>query len=61
MFEVQNPVRVDARRIDCELRHPTLGWIPFTASLDDTEAHGRVIYEHIVAEASAGRMVITGE
>lgn len=31
--------------IDCEIDHPDFGWIPFTASPDDPEEHGRAIYE----------------
>jgi hypothetical protein len=30
--------------IDCEIYHPTFGWIPFTASPDDVEAHGREVF-----------------
>ncbi|KHL70592.1 hypothetical protein SF06_06760 [Pseudomonas flexibilis] len=35
--------------VDCELEHPDFGWIPFTASPDDPEKHGRELYERIVA------------
>ncbi len=35
--------------IDCEINHPIHGWIPFTASPEDMEAHGREIYKEIVA------------
>lgn len=31
--------------IDCELDHPIHGWIPFTASPDDTDEGGRVIHQ----------------
>jgi hypothetical protein len=34
--------------IDCEIEHPQFGWIPFTASPDDTEQMGRVIYAEAV-------------
>lgn len=30
--------------IDCEINHPTHGWIPFTASPEDVEQHCREIY-----------------
>jgi hypothetical protein len=30
--------------IDCEINHSTYGWIPFTASPDDVEAHGREVF-----------------
>jgi Arc/MetJ-type ribon-helix-helix transcriptional regulator len=34
--------------IDCEIEHPEFGWIPFTASPDDVEQHGRDIYEALI-------------
>jgi hypothetical protein len=42
----KNPVWANAEHtlIDCEINHPTYGWIPFTASPDDVEAHGREIF-----------------
>ncbi len=39
--------------IDCEILHPRWGWIPFTASPDDVEEHGRAIYAAIVATGDA--------
>jgi hypothetical protein len=36
-------------RYDCEIDHPRLGWIPFTASQFDVEAHGRAIWAAIEA------------
>jgi hypothetical protein len=30
--------------IDCEIDHPRLGWIPFTASPNDTESLGRIVF-----------------
>lgn len=35
--------------IDCEIEHPQFGWIPFTASPDDSEPLGRSI--HAAAQA----------
>lgn len=31
--------------IDCEIDHPDFGRIPFTASPDDVEPHGREIFD----------------
>lgn len=31
-------------RINVEIEHPQFGWIPFTASPDDVEQHGREIF-----------------
>jgi hypothetical protein len=38
--------------IDIELEHPTLGVVPFTASPDDPEEHGREIYAQLVADGN---------
>lgn len=44
-YECRNPVRISESAINLELNHPVYGWIPFTASPDDVELHGREIYE----------------
>lgn len=43
---LRNPIysNADGTAVDVELNHPEFGWIPFTASPDDTEQHGRDIY-----------------
>lgn len=33
--------------INCEIQHPTYGWIPFQASPNDTQAHGRALYQRM--------------
>ena len=33
--------------IDCEIEHPVFGWIPFTASPDDVEELGRLVFEEV--------------
>jgi hypothetical protein len=43
-METRNPVLNENGTIDCEINHPHLGWIPFTASPDDVEEHGRAIH-----------------
>jgi hypothetical protein len=44
MMQIRNPVYTATGAIDCEVAHPQLGWIPFTASPQDIEAHGRDIF-----------------
>lgn len=39
----------DNSSVDLEIEHPEYGWIPFTATPDDTEQHGRDIYEAALA------------
>ena len=42
---IRNPTCNAVGTIDCELDHPNLGWIPFTASPDDCDEGGRTIYQ----------------
>lgn len=49
MMKIRNPKYTATGRIDCEINHPEFGWLPFTASPDDPEAHGREIF--VLAEA----------
>lgn len=35
--------------IDVEVNHPVYGWIPFTASPNDSESHGLLIYQAALA------------
>jgi hypothetical protein len=48
-MQVRNPVFTADGRIDCEVEHPQFGWIPFTASADDVEQHGRDAYAAALA------------
>lgn len=41
---IRNPSFNKHGTIDCEIEHPLYGWIPFTASPDDVEEHGREVY-----------------
>lgn len=49
-IEFRNPVSTADGNIDMEINHPEFGWIPFTASPNDTEQLGRDLY----AAASLG-------
>lgn len=51
MMNAQNPQWANAANtlIDCEIEHPVYGVIPFTASPDDVEDHGREIFARCVA------------
>lgn len=46
--EIINPKYNSNGTIDIEMNHPVFGWIPFTASPDDVEEHGRIIYQALV-------------
>lgn len=43
-IEIRNPIALEDGRIDCEIKHPVHGWIPFTADTNDVEEHGRNIH-----------------
>ncbi|MDO6589456.1 hypothetical protein DS901_06685 [Loktanella sp. D2R18] len=43
-MEVRNAAYNAHGGIDCEVNHPSLGWVPFTASLSDTNAHGKALF-----------------
>ena len=48
-MEIRNPSYNAFGTIDCEINHPKLGWIPFTASATDSEELGRQIHADILA------------
>lgn len=46
--EWRNPKHTTDGRINLEISHQRLGWIPFTADPDDVEEVGRAIYDQVV-------------
>lgn len=48
-MNARNPQHNQVGTIDLEIDHPAFGWIPFTASPDDVEPHGRELYARAVA------------
>lgn len=51
-MEFRNCRYTKAGTVNCEINHPQYGWIPFHATPDDVEQHGREIY----AEAIKGEV-----
>ena len=51
-MKVRNLKRNPIGAIDLELEHPDFGWVPFTASPNDPEEHGRIIFK----EAEEGKL-----
>lgn len=43
-MEIRNPIFNVFGTIDCEINHPSYGWIPFTADPNDVEQSGRDIH-----------------
>ncbi|WP_164999512.1 hypothetical protein [Salinicola tamaricis] len=48
-YKYRNVLKNQDGTFDCEIEHPELGWIPFTASPDDAEPLGREIHAAILA------------
>lgn len=48
-MDVRNPKYNHVGSIDCEINHPSFGWIPFTANPNDVEPLGVEIYTMAVA------------
>ncbi len=46
-METKNHVKNPDGSIDCEVKHPTYGWVPFTASPEDVEGFGRDLFTQI--------------
>jgi hypothetical protein len=51
-MEIRNAKYNELGSIDCEIQHPDYGWIPFTASEDDAETHGKAIFETLKDSAA---------
>lgn len=56
-MNIRNAKHVANGLINCEYEHPSLGWIPYTASPDDVEQTGRDIF----ALASQGQVAPADE
>jgi len=48
-MNARNPKHTASGLIEMEIEHPTYGWIPFAASPNDSEAHGRELYARAMA------------
>lgn len=50
---IRSPVYNAVGGIDCEVELPGVGWVPFTASPDDSMEHGRAIHAAALAMGPA--------
>jgi hypothetical protein len=48
-MEIRNPRYNSRGTIDLDMNHPVYGWISFTASPDDVEQYGKLIFENAKA------------
>jgi hypothetical protein len=64
-IEIRNAIYLEDGKIDCEFNHPKYGWIPFTASPDDSQEIGRLVHAEALkanpAAYVAPKVVITSE
>lgn len=58
-MQVRNIAALPDGRFDCEVDHPRFGWIPFTASAEDSEPLGRLLHAEITVHGE-NAMQITG-
>lgn len=58
-MEYRNAKYLDGARIDCEINHPTYGWIPFTCDPTDTGAAFDVValYDAMAADSATASYV----
>jgi hypothetical protein len=45
-YETRNAVEIEPGIFNCEILHPTKGWLPFTSTPDDLADHGKAINAH---------------
>lgn len=55
-MEIRKPAFTEDGRIDCDIKHPIFGWIPFTASKDDPEELGRKVFAAALAMGPAAHV-----
>jgi hypothetical protein len=56
-FNYKNAIYNKFNTIDCEIEHPAYGWIPFTASPNDCEEHGKNLYYKITKDGNISSYV----
>tara|TARA_R110000868_G_scaffold4418_3_gene27719 strand:- start:722 stop:1135 length:414 start_codon:yes stop_codon:yes gene_type:complete len=55
-YETRNAVEIEPGIFDCEILHPTKGWLPHTCSADDTDPAGKARHEMLVGTNSFRQM-----
>lgn len=56
-MDYRNPTYNSVGTIDCEINHPKLGWVPFTADPNDSEKTGRDLHKQILAAGNVAEYV----
>jgi hypothetical protein len=60
-YETRNAVEIEPGVFDCEILHPTKGWLPFTSVAHDPEAHGKALHAHFAAGTRPTRQMTVEE
>jgi hypothetical protein len=60
-YETRNAVEIEPGVYNCEILHPSKGWLPFTAMADDVMAHGRAITADLTAGTRPSRKMTPAE
>jgi hypothetical protein len=58
-YEMRNAVEIEPGVIDCEILHPTKGWLAHTCRADDMDPTGKARHEMMVATNSFRQMTAT--
>jgi hypothetical protein len=61
VYETRNAVEIGPGIIDCEILHPTKGWLPFTSIAEDPADHGKSIHADFVAGRRSKRAMTPQE
>jgi hypothetical protein len=61
VYETRNSVEIEPGVIDCEILHPTKGWLPFTSRAEDPADHGKAIHADFVAGRRSKRAMTPQE
>jgi hypothetical protein len=60
-YETRNAVEIEPGIFDCEILHPTKGWLPFTSNANDPADHGKAIHAHLKAGTRPTRQMTAEE
>jgi hypothetical protein len=60
-YETRNAVEIEPGIFDCEILHPTRGWLPFTSNANDSADHGKAIHSDFIGGARPTRQMTVEE
>ncbi len=57
MMKTRNATFNEDGTVDVDIKHPRLGWIPFTASTDDVSEFGRLLHSKLTKDGNISPFV----